>query len=185
MLLLNVARLHRPTSSSCDVICTPDSVTLRMFPCSGDVSGSCWPPKSGFAVVINQLPPPIPYPTRPPTNNDLVSLEASANVMKILSDSIPNSHHQEILGSKQNTPLPVSVPTTSDTYATLTSVMPDSYDKQELNIIFDSLLQKWPEPGVFPDPSTEVSRVSLFKSWALFPIHLVHLWTSSSSSSLY
>ncbi|XP_035529279.1 grainyhead-like protein 3 homolog [Morone saxatilis] len=80
---------------------------------------------------------------RTPNNtNDYVSLEAL-------------SHPQEILGSKQNTSLPISVPTTSDTYATLTSVVADTYDKQELNIIFDSLLQKWPEPGAFPDPSTE------------------------------
>ncbi|XP_044022889.1 grainyhead-like protein 3 homolog isoform X2 [Siniperca chuatsi] len=87
--------------------------------------------------------------------NEFVSLEASANVMKLLSESIPSSHPQEVLGSKQNTSLPISAPNTSDTYATLTSVVADTYDKQELNIIFDSLLQKWPEPGAFPDPSTE------------------------------
>lgn len=87
--------------------------------------------------------------------NELVSLETSANVMKILSECVPTSHPQEVLGSKQTTSLPVSVPTTSDTYATLTSVVADAYDKQELNIIFDSLLQKWPESGAFPDPSTE------------------------------
>ncbi|XP_074548374.1 grainyhead-like protein 3 homolog isoform X2 [Halichoeres trimaculatus] len=86
---------------------------------------------------------------RTPNTNDFVSLEASANVMKILSDS----HPQEVLGSKQNPSL--SVPTTSDSYATLTSVVADTYDKQELNIIFDSLLQKWPESAAFPDPSTE------------------------------
>ncbi|XP_054470392.1 grainyhead-like protein 3 homolog [Anoplopoma fimbria] len=82
--------------------------------------------------------------------NELVSLEASANVMKILSESVPLSHHQDVLGSKQNISLPISGPTTSDTYATLTSVVADNYDKQELNIIFDSLLT-----GTFPDPSTE------------------------------
>ncbi|GAA6213441.1 grainyhead-like protein 3 homolog [Lates japonicus] len=93
---------------------------------------------------------------RTPANaNELASLEASANVMKILSESIPTSHPQEVLGSKQNTSLPVSVPTTSDTYTTLTSVVADTYDKQELNIIFDSLLQKWPEPTVFSDPNNE------------------------------
>lgn len=84
--------------------------------------------------------------------------------MKILSESVPLSHPQEVLGSKPNTSLPISVPTTSDNYATLTSVVADTYDKQDLNIIFDSLLQKWPEPGAFPDPSTEVRPVSLFKS---------------------
>ncbi|XP_056282768.1 grainyhead-like protein 3 homolog [Pseudoliparis swirei] len=82
--------------------------------------------------------------------NELVSLEASANVMKILSDGVPLSHLQEALGSKQNASLPNSAPTTSDTYATLTSVVADTYDKQELNIIFDSLLT-----GSFPDPSAE------------------------------
>ncbi|XP_056250255.1 grainyhead-like protein 3 homolog [Seriola aureovittata] len=91
---------------------------------------------------------------RTPTNtSELVSMEASANVMKILSESIPTSHPQEVLGSKQQTSMPISVP--SDTYTTLTSVVTEPYDKQELNIIFDSLLQKWPEPGAFPDPSNE------------------------------
>ena len=80
--------------------------------------------------------------------------------MKLLSENIPISHPQEVLGSKQTTSLPISVPTTSDTYATLTSVVADTYDKQELNIIFDSLLQKWPEPGAFPDPNTEVRVIS-------------------------
>nr|XP_046269747.1 grainyhead-like protein 3 homolog isoform X2 [Scatophagus argus] len=93
---------------------------------------------------------------RTPTNpNEFVSLETTANVMKIISESVPLSHPQEVLGSKPNTSLPISVPTTSDSYATLTSVVADSYDKQEFNSIFDSLLQKWPEPGAFPDPSTE------------------------------
>ncbi|XP_034531391.1 grainyhead-like protein 3 homolog [Notolabrus celidotus] len=90
---------------------------------------------------------------RTSSGNDFVSLEASANVMKILSESVPSSHPQEVLGSKLNPSLPI--PTTSDSYATLTSVVADTYDKQELNIIFDSLLQKWPENGAFPDPSTE------------------------------
>ncbi|KAJ4938844.1 hypothetical protein JOQ06_028310 [Pogonophryne albipinna] len=82
--------------------------------------------------------------------NDLVSLDGSANVMKILSESGTLSHHQDVLGSKQNVSMPLSVPTTSDTYATLTSVVSDTYDKQELNIIFDSLLT-----GAFPDPNAE------------------------------
>ncbi|XP_060939377.1 grainyhead-like protein 3 homolog [Limanda limanda] len=77
---------------------------------------------------------------RSPANaNELVSLDVSANV----------------LGSKHHPSLPLSVPTTSDTYTTLTSVVSDTYDKQELNIIFDSLLQKWPESGAFPDHSSE------------------------------
>ncbi|KAM9842259.1 grainyhead-like protein 3 homolog [Aulostomus maculatus] len=89
------------------------------------------------------------------TPSDFVSLETSANVMKILSENIPTSHPLEVLGSKQTTSLPVSVPHNTDTYATLTSVVSDTYDKQELNIIFDSLLQKWPESSAFPDPSAE------------------------------
>ncbi|KAK2891883.1 grainyhead-like protein 3 homolog [Channa argus] len=83
--------------------------------------------------------------------NDSVPLETLANVMKIPNDSIHTSNHNLNLGSKQNN----SQPTTSDTFTTLTSVMVDSYDKQELNNIFDTLLQKWPEAGAFPDPSTE------------------------------
>ncbi|KAM7403205.1 hypothetical protein PAMA_003907 [Pampus argenteus] len=94
-------------------------------------------------------------PTQRIQTNDLVSLETPTNVMKILSETIPTSHPQEILGSKHNTALPISAPISSDTYATLTSVVADTYDKQELNIIFDSLLQKWPESGAFPDPNTE------------------------------
>nr|XP_057947047.1 grainyhead-like protein 3 homolog [Doryrhamphus excisus] len=82
--------------------------------------------------------------------NDLVSSETSANVMKILSDSVPASYSLEVLGPKQSPSLPPS----ADTYATLTSVAADT-DKQELNIIFDSLLQKWPETSTFPDPSAE------------------------------
>lgn len=116
-------------------------------------------PKGALRLFLLTYFPLSPHPARHPSNtNDLVSLEASANVMKILSDS-----HQDILGSKQNIPLPTTVPPPSDTYATLTSVVADSYDKQELNIIFDSLLQKWPEAGTYHDPSTEVSRVSLFE----------------------
>lgn len=85
--------------------------------------------------------------------------------MKVLSDNILGNHHQEMLGPKQSMSLPVSVPTTSDTYATLTSVMADSYDKQELNNIFDTLLQN----GVFPDPSAEVGRRSLSEGYSWRP----------------
>ncbi|KAM8834333.1 grainyhead-like protein 3 homolog [Synchiropus picturatus] len=94
----------------------------------------------------------IRKPSERSTNSDLALLDASASVMKILSDNVPTSHSLEVLGSK---PLSVSAPPTSDTYATLTSVVSDTYDKQELNHIFDSLLQKWPENSVFPDPSAE------------------------------
>ncbi|XP_029973589.1 grainyhead-like protein 3 homolog isoform X2 [Salarias fasciatus] len=82
---------------------------------------------------------------------DLISLDASSNAMKILPDTISTSHHPEVLLSKQT----ISLPTPSDSYATLTSVVQDPFDKQELSSIFDTLLQKWPESGAFPDPSTE------------------------------
>lgn len=98
-------------------------------------------------------------PARTPSiTNDLISLDSSANVMKILSENGATNHPLEVLGSKQSASLPVSVAPSSDTYATLTSVVADTYDKQELNIIFDSLLQKWPETSAFPDPHPEVSR---------------------------
>ncbi|XP_034015480.1 grainyhead-like protein 3 homolog isoform X2 [Thalassophryne amazonica] len=98
---------------------------------------------------------------RTPTNNNLVSLDTSANVIKILSDSIPSSHPQDVMGTsvcttnKHSTSLPASVAATSDTYTTLTSVVADTYDKQDLNNIFDTLLQKWPDTETFPDPNTE------------------------------
>ncbi|XP_061700773.1 grainyhead-like protein 3 homolog isoform X2 [Syngnathoides biaculeatus] len=92
-------------------------------------------------------------PTERTPANDLGSLETSASVMKILSESVPATYSLEVLGSKQNPSLPVSLPPNADTYATLTSVAADS-DKQELNIIFDSLLQKWPESSAFPDPGS-------------------------------
>lgn len=105
----------------------------------------------------------IPYPTRTPVNTDFIPQDANinANVMKILTENLPLGHPQEVLGSKQSGPLSISAPNPSDTYATLTSVVADNYDKQDLNIIFDSLLQKWPESGSFPDPNPEVCLVSL------------------------
>ncbi|XP_076021744.1 grainyhead-like protein 3 homolog [Genypterus blacodes] len=90
---------------------------------------------------------------RTPTNSvELVSLETPAS-----------SHPQEVLGSsicsttKPSSSLPISAPSSGDTYTTLTTsnVMAETYDKQDLNNIFDSLLQKWPEGSGFTDPSTE------------------------------
>ncbi|XP_061157240.1 grainyhead-like protein 3 homolog isoform X1 [Syngnathus typhle] len=89
-------------------------------------------------------------PTERTPSNDLISLETSGNVMKILSENVPTGYSLEVLGSKQS----ASLPSNADTYATLTSVAAES-DKQELNIIFDSLLQKWPESSAFPDPNAE------------------------------
>lgn len=72
--------------------------------------------------------------------------------MKILSESVPASHPQEVLAPKQITSVPISAPTNSDTYATLTSVVADTYDKQELNNIFESLMQG----NAFADTTAEV-----------------------------
>uniref|UniRef100_A0A8C6UHT7 Grainyhead-like transcription factor 3 n=1 Tax=Neogobius melanostomus TaxID=47308 RepID=A0A8C6UHT7_9GOBI len=83
-------------------------------------------------------------------------LDTSSNVLKLLSDSIPSGYPQEVLCSKQA----VSAPAVSDSYTTLTSVMVDTHDKHELNNIFDSLLQRWPDSGAFPDPTTEMLTYS-------------------------
>ncbi|XP_077588048.1 grainyhead-like protein 3 homolog isoform X2 [Stigmatopora nigra] len=92
-------------------------------------------------------------PTERTPSNDLVSLDTSTNVMKILSENPSANYSLDVIGAKQNPSLPVSLPPNADTYATLTSVVADS-DKQELNIIFDSLLQKWPETTAFPGAET-------------------------------
>ncbi|CAL8285130.1 unnamed protein product [Lota lota] len=93
-------------------------------------------------------------------SQELVSLELPANLMKMLSDNIP-SHPQEVQPSSmcsavKHTSLPISVAPSSDTYATLTtaSVTADGFDKQDLNNIFDSLLQKWPAE-TFPETNAE------------------------------
>lgn len=78
-------------------------------------------------------------------------LDTSSSVLKILSDSIPAGFPQDVLCSKQAVSAPVS-----DSYTTLTSVMADAHDKHDLNNIFDSLLQRWPESGAFPDPTPEM-----------------------------
>ncbi|XP_038134089.1 grainyhead-like protein 3 homolog [Cyprinodon tularosa] len=79
---------------------------------------------------------------------------ASDPVMKILSDLVPTSHPQEIMGLKQISSLPVSAPSSSDTYVTLSSVVGDTYEKQELSNILD-LMQKWPETNPFSDHGME------------------------------
>ncbi|XP_037551406.1 grainyhead-like protein 3 homolog [Nematolebias whitei] len=83
--------------------------------------------------------------------SELISLETTANVMKILSESVPASHPQEVLVSKSIPSMPISAPANSDTYTNLTSVVADTYDKQELNNIFESLMQG----NAFPDPSAD------------------------------
>ncbi|KAM6973720.1 LOW QUALITY PROTEIN: grainyhead-like protein 3 homolog [Aplochiton taeniatus] len=93
---------------------------------------------------------------------ELVSLETPVNnIMKLLSDNISTGHPQDALVSalcssaKQSVTLPVSVAPTSDSYATLTTsgaAGVDSFDKQAINNIFDTLMQKWPsETGAFPE----------------------------------
>ena len=90
--------------------------------------------------------------------------------------NIPSSLPQEALTSpicsaaKQSVPLPVSSAPASDVYATLTtaSVLADTYDKQDLNNIFDTLLlQKWPA-GAFPEANAEVSMSLEFMSKSSF-----------------
>ncbi|XP_056447334.1 grainyhead-like protein 3 homolog isoform X2 [Gadus chalcogrammus] len=90
---------------------------------------------------------------------ELVSMEMPANLMKMLSDNIPCSNPQEVPPSSmcsavKLTSLPIS--SAPDTYATLTtaSIPADSYDKQDLSNIFDSLLQKWPAE-TFQETSAE------------------------------
>ncbi|XP_072314158.1 grainyhead-like protein 3 homolog [Eucyclogobius newberryi] len=85
---------------------------------------------------------------RTPANTN--ELDTSSSVLKMLSEPVPSGYPQDMMCSK-----PVATPATSDSYTTLTSVMADTYDKHELNNIFDSLLQRWPENGAFPDPSPE------------------------------
>lgn len=92
---------------------------------------------------------------------------ASDPVMKILSEIVPASHPQEVMGLKQISCHPISAPSSSDTYATLSSVVADTYDKQELSNIFD-LMQKWPDTNAFHDPSAEVSSRSSHESWAIY-----------------
>ncbi|XP_021173150.2 grainyhead-like protein 3 homolog [Fundulus heteroclitus] len=87
-----------------------------------------------------------------PTERTLTN--ANDPVMKILSELVPTSHPQEILGLKQISSLPVSAPGSTDTYAPLHTVVADTYDKQELSNIFD-LMQKWPDTSAFSDPSAE------------------------------
>ncbi|XP_061599125.1 grainyhead-like protein 3 homolog [Cololabis saira] len=90
--------------------------------------------------------------------SELVSLEASANVMKILSENASTSLPQDVLGSKPITSMPISASVTSDTYTTLNSVVADPYEKH-VNSIIDTLLQ-WPEAGPFPDPTAETLNYS-------------------------
>lgn len=84
--------------------------------------------------------------TLPNTNEH----DTSSSVLRILSDSIPSGFPDEVPCCKHAT----SVHTVPENYTTLTSVMAETYDKHELNI-FDSLLQRWPDNGAFPDPTTE------------------------------
>uniref|UniRef100_A0A3Q4I539 Grainyhead-like protein 3 homolog n=1 Tax=Neolamprologus brichardi TaxID=32507 RepID=A0A3Q4I539_NEOBR len=96
--------------------------------------------------------PHLPHPARNlHQTNEISPLDTSAIAMKILSENLP-IQPSNVLGSKQ---IPqISVPATSETYTSLTSVVENTYDKQELSNFFE-LLQKWPENTAFPDPSTE------------------------------
>lgn len=94
-------------------------------------------------------------------------LEPSSSVLKILSDTIPCSYPQEVLSSKQA----AAVPPVSDSYTTLTSAMVDTHDKHELHNIFDSLLQRWPESGAFPDPTAELTYSEHFPDEQSSPVY--------------
>uniref|UniRef100_A0A3B4GP03 Grainyhead like transcription factor 3 n=1 Tax=Pundamilia nyererei TaxID=303518 RepID=A0A3B4GP03_9CICH len=106
----------------------------------------------GFSVIANLFSPQLTHPARNlHQTNEISPLDTSAIAMKILSENLP-IQPSNVLGSKQ---IPqISVPATSETYTSLTSVVENTYDKQELSNFFE-LLQKWPENTVFPDPSTE------------------------------
>ncbi|XP_013131843.1 grainyhead-like protein 3 homolog isoform X2 [Oreochromis niloticus] len=112
-----------------------------------------------------------------PQTNEISPLDTSSIAMKILSDNLPILP-SNVLGSKQ-TP-PISVSATSETYTPLTSVVENTYDKQELSNFFE-LLQKWPENTAFPDPSTENLPYSdAFPENHCSPVYS-HSYTSSPS----
>nr|XP_046222375.1 grainyhead-like protein 3 homolog isoform X1 [Oncorhynchus gorbuscha] len=85
---------------------------------------------------------------------ELVSLDTPANIMKLLSENISSNHPQEALelNSKLSSLCPPSVPQNP---LPLTPSA-DTYHKQVINNIFDSLLsQKWPTETAFPEATTE------------------------------
>ncbi|XP_014070415.1 grainyhead-like protein 3 homolog isoform X1 [Salmo salar] len=85
-----------------------------------------------------------PERTQSGSSPELVSLETPTNIINISS-----SHPQEALdlNSKLSSLCPPSVPQNSSA---------DTYDKQAINNMFDSLLsQKWPTETAFPEATTE------------------------------
>ena len=111
-------------------------------------------------------------------------MEMPANLMKMLSDNTPCSNPQEVQPSSmcsnvKLTSLPSSMAPSSDTYATLTtaSITADSYnDKQDLNNIFDSLLQKWPAETSDQVRPREMWLFSLYvwSFYVLYPVVVVN-----------
>ncbi|XP_005814504.2 grainyhead-like protein 3 homolog [Xiphophorus maculatus] len=113
-----------------------------------------------------------------PTERTLMT-NVNDPVLKILSEIVPTSHPQEVLGLKQISSQPIiSAPGFSETYATLSSVVADTSDKQELSNIFN-LMQKWPDNAAFADPSAETLPYS-----DLFPeSHSSPVYSGSYASS--
>lgn len=99
----------------------------------------------GLVLYLNSSPSSQPR-TQSGSSPELVSLETPTNIINISS-----SHPQEALdlNSKLSSLCPPSVPQNSSA---------DTYDKQAINNMFDSLLsQKWPTETAFPEATTEVS----------------------------
>ena len=84
--------------------------------------------------------------------------------MKLLSENLSSHGHQETMCPA---PKPCSaLPPSSESYTTLTgsaggAAAVDSYDKQVINNIFDSLLQKWPGETAYSDTTAQVRAEAL------------------------
>ncbi|XP_046904700.1 grainyhead-like protein 3 homolog isoform X2 [Hypomesus transpacificus] len=99
------------------------------------------------------------YKPNESSSPDLISLDTPANIMKLLSENLSSHGHQETMCPA---PKPCSaLPLSSESYTTLTgsaggAAAVDSYDKQVINNIFDSLLQKWPGETAYSDTTAQI-----------------------------
>lgn len=132
-----------------------------------------------MVLYLNSSPSSQPR-TQSGSSPELVSLETPANIMKLLSENISSSHPQEAL--ELNSKLsPLGPPSVPQNPLPLTPSA-DTYDKQVINNIFDSLLsQKWPAETAFPEATTEVSlqpQEEFFLSISQLVLSFVHfhLW---------
>ncbi|KAL2098457.1 hypothetical protein ACEWY4_004937 [Coilia grayii] len=88
------------------------------------------------------------------TSPDLLTLESPTNIMKLLTNNISASQPQEVLDlNRKLSPLCPPKQTTSQTY--IQPSVTESYDKQVINTIFDSLLQTG-----YPAATTEAQTVA-------------------------